>query len=319
MGSEALPKLLYVTSRGHSGSTLTELMIGAHSAVVPLGEIRQLGTEREEPCRCGGGPLPGCPFWKGVDDRLRGATGLGLGDLRLSDPDDQTFIAHNRAFVRACLDESGAEWAVDASKTLDRLQRLHDLAVFDLRILDLSRSPFGVIQSNVKRGRPWRQHARRYTVGAMHARRFFAQPGPAATRTELRYERLVAEPERELGRVLAGLGLHFEPGQLEWATQDTHTFAGNKMRMTRDSTLRLDDSWHKGLSLGQKLGVFWWTLPIRFDGTAFFDAHRPYWKGEGVAAWRAFRRTQRRKRWKKRPWIAGPYRAAKRILARHPD
>ncbi|MDJ0789595.1 MAG: sulfotransferase, partial [Myxococcota bacterium] len=248
MGSDARPKLLYITSRGHSGSTLTEMLIGAHSAVLPLGEIRQLGTDREETCRCGQGPLPTCPFWKGVEERLHAATGQRLSDLRLQDPDDAVFTADNRAFVRACLAEAGTPWAIDSSKTLDRLQRFHELGVFDLHILHLTRSPFGVVHSNTKRGRPWLEHARNYTFASMRERHFFEELGASARRTELRYEKLVADPTTELRRVMGALGLVFEAAQLEWATQDVHTFAGNPMRVTRDSTIRPDTSWRRGLS-----------------------------------------------------------------------
>ncbi|MGI9591474.1 MAG: sulfotransferase [Myxococcota bacterium] len=318
MGSE-LPKLLYITSRGHSGSTLTEMLIGAHSQVVPLGEIRQLGTDREEPCRCGGGPLPGCGFWKAVEQRVQAETGRTLHELSLQDPDDAVFVADNRAFVAACLAESGARWAIDSSKTLDRLQRLQDLGVFDLRVLHLTRSPFGVVHSNTKRGRPWLEHARNYTFAAMRERHFFAELGAEPPRADLRYERLVARPEHELRRVMQLVELPFEPGQLDWATQDVHTFAGNPMRTTRDSTIRPDTSWRRGLSVREIAGVAWWTLPIRFRGTRVFDEHRPYWKGDGVDAWKTFRQKRREKirkarrlRWKKRPWIAGPYYTVKR-------
>lgn len=317
---EAPPRVLYITSRGHSGSTLTEMLIGAHSRVVPLGEIRQLGTSREEPCRCGAGAVPSCSFWKGVEERLQAATGQSLHDLRLQDPDDATFVRDNRNFVAACLGESGASWAVDSSKTLDRLQRLHQLGVFDLRVLHLTRSAFGVVHSNTRRGRPWLEHARNYTFAAMRERRFFEALGAHPQRTQLRYERLVAHPERELRRVMELLGLGFEPGQLDWANQDVHTFAGNPMRTTRDSTIRRDTSWRRGLSLREIGGVAWWTLPTRFRGTRLFDDHRPYWKGDGVDAWKAFRekrrekiRKARRLRWKKRPWIARPHSLVKRV------
>ncbi len=323
MGQEALPRLLYITSRGHSGSTLTEMLIGAHPQVVPLGEIRQLGTDREEPCRCGGGPLPSCPFWKAVDQRLRRESGLELAGLRLQDPVDAVFVAHNRAFVRACLAESGASWAIDSSKTLDRLQRLHALGVFDLRILHLVRSPFGVVYSNAKRGRDALEHARNYTFATMRTRHFLRELAPAEPPIALRYEKLVAHPRRELRRLMRELGLDFEEQQLDWAGQEVHTFAGNPMRVTRDSTIRPDTGWRRGLSLRQILEVGWWTLPTRLPGTWLFEEHRPYWKGEGLPAWREFRekrrirlRKARRRRWRQRGWAARPYRALRGLWRR---
>ena len=316
--SASAPQVVYVTSRGHSGSTLTEMLIGAHSRVVALGELRQLGTDREEPCRCGGGPLPACWFWSAVEERVQHALGVPLAALSLEDDDDAIFVSHNRALVQACIDVAGVRIAVDASKTLQRLKRLVELDVFDLQVLHLTRSPYGVVYSNVKRGRAWLDHAQNYTFAAMRTREFLAELPEGVGLHELRYERLARAPERELTRTMIAIGLDFEPGQLDWATHEFHTFAGNPMRVTRDSTIRPDTAWRRGLGLRRIAGVAWWTLPTLFSGTHFFDEHRPYWKGEGVEAWRRFRekkreirRRDRRRRWRQKPWLKKPYDVAK--------
>ena len=317
--SAAPPRVVYVTSRGHSGSTLTEMLLAGHPQLVALGELRQLGTERQEPCRCGGGELPSCWYWQRVDELLVQRLGLGVDRIEIDADDDQTFVLHNRAIVAACLEVSGASVAIDSSKTLDRLERLVALDVFDLHVLHLVRSPYGVVYSNLKRGRDWVGHARNYTFAAMRTRRFLDGLDPRVPRSELRYEKLVKAPEDQLRRLLAPIGFEFDPVQLDWATHDVHTFAGNPMRTTRDSTIRPDTAWRRGLGPRRILGVTWWTLPTRFAGTHFYDEHRPYWKGEGVDAWREFRnkklvkrRKERRRRWRRNPWLKKPYDLAKR-------
>ena len=40
--SERSPTILYVVSHSHSGSTLLELLVGGHSAVASLGEVKWL-------------------------------------------------------------------------------------------------------------------------------------------------------------------------------------------------------------------------------------------------------------------------------------
>jgi hypothetical protein len=295
------PRLLYITSRGHSGSTLTEMLIGAHSRVFALGEVKQLGGDREEGCRCGAGPLGACPFWSKVDALLRAEEGLGLEQLAVDHPDPEVFARHNLALVRAARKISGAELLIDSSKTLERLERLEASARFDLRILHLIRSPFGVAYSNAKRGRDLRAGCANYTLAMARTREYLR--GREAI--ELRYERLARAPEQTLRDVMARLGLGFEPQQLEWASQDLHTVGGNTMRFTRDSTIRLDVGWRRGLDWRQKLHVAWWTLPTRFRSPWLYEAHAPYWKGTGFEAWRRHRRHRARTR-------------RRRLLERHP-
>jgi hypothetical protein len=295
------PTLLFITSRGHSGSTLTEMLIGAHSRVLPLGELKQLGSDRQEACRCGAAHILACPFWSKVEATLRSEDNLSLERLELDHPDPEIFGRHNGALLRAAQRISGATLLIDSSKTLKRLERLDASGCFDLRCIHLIRSPYGVVHSNVRLGRDLREACVNYTVSLMKTRRYLH----GREVIELHYERLVAHPEEVLREIMARLGLDFEPGQLEWASQDIHTFAGNTMRVTRDSTIRLDTSWRRGLDWRQKLAVAWWTLPTRFRSSWLYEAHAPYWKGAGYEAWRRHRWYRTRQR-------------CRRFLERHP-
>src|SRR5258708_35064018 len=93
-------KLVYVGSSGRSGSTVLEMMLGAHAAFWTLGEFHVLPWElrtNTKPCGCGS-PMEQCSFWgpitqeckaellDGSIDRFRdgywGDKTLRLGELR---------------------------------------------------------------------------------------------------------------------------------------------------------------------------------------------------------------------------------------------
>jgi hypothetical protein len=98
----------------------------------------------------------------------------------------------------------------------------------------------------------------------------------------VRYEDLARDAAAVVTPIMHQLGLEFEPAQLQWAGGEHHNFGGNLMRFTTDSTIRVDASWKKKLSLRQKLFVWWATIPTRRDGTAFYDRHRQWFDGTSV-------------------------------------
>ncbi len=283
--ADTLPRLLYITSRGHSGSTLLELLLGGHSAVTPVGELKQLVRNRGSECRCHKPILTGCPFWGAVQEKLR-HTGLALDELDPMHRDPELFVLHNRALLEAVHSVAGTPWIVDSSKSLGRLRRLLDLEVAEVRVLHLTRRPVGVVASNLRRGRDWRSMSRNYTI-AMRKTLELLQDHPSIS---VRYEELATRPESTLVRVMSEMGLRFERGQLDWATNEGHLIAGNAMRFSTDSSIRLDRRWAREIGLARRLGIAWLTLPARLSSPWLYEAHLPYWKGEGWEAWRTYRR-----------------------------
>lgn len=61
------PRYVFICSAGHSGSTLLDLMLGAHSQIESLGEITHLpkNLALNTPCTCGVA-VRECGFWKAV-------------------------------------------------------------------------------------------------------------------------------------------------------------------------------------------------------------------------------------------------------------
>ena len=278
------PRVLYITSRGHSGSTLLSLLVSGHSQVVSAGELKMLSNPdpQRRLCSCHRQVPSQCPFWGAVEQRVKEQLGCSLDQLQLVEGgDDATFLRHNEALFSAIAQVSGSALIVDSSKSLPRLSRLLSVggqgAAFELHPVHLHRGPFGSMNSARKRGDALRNAAYNYT------RLFFL------TRERLRgvralrvyYERLAADPRLEMARVMDWLNLPLEEGQFQWRDGVRRDIHGNVMRFGSSDQIRVDQSWRQQLTWTQKLGVLAWTLPVRLRSPWLFRRVR-LWIKPGV-------------------------------------
>ena len=105
------PRVLYITSRGHSGSTLLSLLVSGHSQVVSAGELKMLSNPdpQRRLCSCHRLVPSQCPFWGAVEQRVKEQVGCSLDQLLLVDGgDDTTFMRHNEALFTAIAQVSGS-------------------------------------------------------------------------------------------------------------------------------------------------------------------------------------------------------------------
>ena len=286
--------MVYITARGHSGSTLLEMMLGAHPALASLGELKALAAKKSNACRCGAPSVLDCPFWKEVDARMQARSGLALATLDTEARDDADFEASNRAVLEAAAEATGGATLVDSSKSLRRLKRLDKIGV-PIDVVLLTRGALGVVNANKRRGRDWRMESRRYTIATMKTRQYLE--GRRVMRVD--YAELARDPEGTLRATMQALGLELVPEQLDWAKQVSHTFAGNAMRFNESSEIRPDRRWRSELRWSQMIGILWLTLPTR-TGPWLYEAHLPYWKGEGWEAWRSYRKQRAQDRRRRR-------------------
>jgi len=277
-------RVLYITSRGHSGSTLLSLLVSGHSQVVSAGELKMLSNPdpQRRLCSCHRQVPSECPFWGAVEQRVKDRVGCSLDQLLLMEGgDDDMFLRHNEALFLSIAEESGSALIVDSSKSLPRLSRLLTVeaqgADFVLHPVHLHRGPFGTANSARKRGETLRQAVYNYT------RLFFL------TRERLRgvralrvyYERLAVAPRAEMARVMGWLNLPLEEGQFQWRDGVRRDIHGNDMRFGSSDQIRLDQSWRQQLTWSQKLGVLIWTLPVRLRSAWLFRLLRR-WIEPGV-------------------------------------
>ncbi|PSO44668.1 hypothetical protein BRC21_01020 [Candidatus Saccharibacteria bacterium SW_7_54_9] len=175
--------LVYIASNGHSGSTLLDLLLGAHPTVWTLGEAQNLPWElrnRRAPCGCGQ-PVEEDDFWQAVLDDIpldieryhigyfRNIAQVGkvlrwkiLPDVfrnEISDewrPAVQEYGANNAKYFEAVRVEAAErtgqdiEWLVDNSKDPYRLFWLQHSGYFKTRALHLVKDPRAFVYSMAK-------------------------------------------------------------------------------------------------------------------------------------------------------------------------
>lgn len=257
-------KVVYITCPGHSGSTLLNLLIGAHSAAVPIGSLRRIADGPDVSCSCTAKRLSECEFWSRVDAAVRARCGLSLSELDIEGSAESTFGEHNRLLYESVAEISGKPFVVDSSKSPRRLQRLLKCSGVTIFPIHLVRAPQGVVYSQMRKGRSLFMQALRYGAEVSLARAVVrGQP-----HLELDYETLAAYPEVSLKWIMAALGLTFEPAQLEWAAPQRHVLGGNRMRAAREHTIRLDTEHCSALSTRQKWLIEILAAPARLGSHA---------------------------------------------------
>jgi hypothetical protein len=281
---KARPKVAFIASLSHSGSTLLDLMLNAHPDVVSVGELKQLdhyarlraGGRRRRRCTCGAPNLDDCPFWAKVNATLQARAGLSLADVNIEDYSDPgKFNADNTALFEALSATIGGRYIVDSSKRVERLELLIANQALDVFPIFLLRDPKGQICSSLRKNPKHRKHGkeprglvRRIGDYICTNRRIYnlIKGRPHAV---ILYEVLARDPEGTLTTLMQQLGLAFHPLQLHWAKQERHNISGNRMRFAKSSGVELDTNWRERLTPLQKLTIDVATLPGRYPFVKF--------------------------------------------------
>lgn len=262
------PKILYIASLSHSGSTLLDLMLGAHPEGVSVGELKQLGryARFQKPkhklrCSCGADTLLRCEFWNQVNSLTQESIGVTLDMLNVETYEHPAnFHRDNAALFNAIASVSSSRFIVDSSKSPYRLALLLQDPKLDLFPIFLLRDPRGQICSSIrKEGRLGRLIVTNVRIN----REIYAlvRHRPHAV---VHYEALVREPRQTLADLMSAVGLSFDLAQLDWAAPSRHNVAGNRMRRGTSSNLKLDEKWRRQLTPMQKLAISIGTMPGRF-------------------------------------------------------
>jgi hypothetical protein len=249
--------VIFLSSLGHSGSTVLERALSTHPRIVGLGEVHQLLTTLEarddvptHPCGCGQ-PAQTCALWGPVLARLRGT------------PLDA--VERYRTVLATFADVLGADAVVvDSSKSgralRDLRQATDQVAAVDLTrdvrswtvaMLDrAARRPAGAAAARGMRGqladtafglfRTWHR-MNRSRKADLHA--------TVASVAVVGLEPIAADPDRELARLLTaldaafdrdlGLGEDLSARTGDLATASVHTIFGNNMKLSAERRARL--------------------------------------------------------------------------------
>ena len=224
--SQAKPKIIFIASLSHSGSTLLDLMLNAHPEVVSVGEVKQLrryarstrARGRRARCTCGAHSLGACPFWSLVGAISESRTGQSLNELNVEDYADVTsFNRDNVLLFSAIAEATNKRYIVDSSKHIVRLEHLIANQELDVFPIFLIRGPEGQICSSLRKNRNYTK------LGKSPASLFRLIKRYVGTNRQIhklikhhhhavvRYEELALNPEKTLSRAYGKTWSHLSP------------------------------------------------------------------------------------------------------------
>jgi len=293
--------LVYILSNGRSGSTLLDLLLGAHPNVWTLGEAQRLpwGIKENNLCGCGD-PISNCDFWEPMIPKISleekafpieyFRTNDGQGKIlhwdllqgliygKINDHQQQAVDIYGQinadyfnAVWQAATERRGTtiHWLVDASKDAYRLFWLQKSGLFDLRVIHLIKDPSAFVYSMIKSDLP---HARRKAIrmtGRWIVENSIGWRVRMLNFTKeqtllLHYEQLASKPEETMARIGKWLGLDFLPDVIkDFRNYENHAIFGNQMRW-QNSDILLDENWRTLLPASYIQAIRFATLPVRW-------------------------------------------------------
>jgi len=280
--------IVFVGGYARSGSTLLDRLLGQVPGFESVGEVRHIwhrSFHENQLCGCGR-PFRECPYWQVVVEHAYGGfAGIDVNAVRRAKQHVDSFVniprilaggwtASYRRRMAAYIEAlgplyrgiqavSGAQFVVDSTKDPQHAYILRTIPGFDVRIVHLVRDSRAVAFSWRRvRSRPevhWQQKAMpRYPVARTALAWNLTNRAVEAARSRqmeyvrVRYEDLVADPRRELTRIMECLDLgpakfpFLEGGKAN--LQTGHTVSGNPVRFqTGVVELVSDDEWMRSM------------------------------------------------------------------------
>jgi len=299
METEKLP-IIYILSLSSSGSTLLDLLLGAHPNIWTIGEAHTLPQQLKENRLCGcGASLIGCEFWQSVLHKISlNSSSFSIDYFRRKDTESK-FLRWSRFLGLICgvktrdqaraIDVYGranyeyfstvkkvaemhrsepVRWLVDASKSIFRLQWLHESGYFDIRVVYLVKDPRAFVHSMVKAYSKKSELQNAAQSVTRFAIRWLVSNGLALILCKsqfsqdhvirFRYDQLAGAPQSTLNEISDWLGLDYSDQMIiAFRNYETHAIAGSKMRW-QNTEIYLDEEWKEVLS--RKDGLISWLI-----------------------------------------------------------
>ncbi|MDM8548988.1 hypothetical protein QUF72_02875 [Desulfobacterales bacterium HSG2] len=274
--------IIYIASNGRSGSTLLDLLLGAHPNIWSTGEFQNLYWElknSKQPCGCGK-HISQCDFWKpiildhssllesGIIHHFRETGGGGKvvrfgefpyimrkswGNLNrqktLENYGKKNAEVLNDVLQRAKVYKGGqVNWLVDASKDLYRLLWLRQSGYFNLKVIHLMKIPQAFVFSMTKNDRGWLRFKRTFRMtGRWIVENFLIHQAvrnhfSPSNVIKLGYEDLADAPHQTLEQLMHWLELPYDPSVVDQFRNTQHGISGNEMRYRKDP-VKLDIKW----------------------------------------------------------------------------
>jgi hypothetical protein len=280
--------LVYITSNGYSGTTLLDLLLGAHPKLWTLGEAQNLPWELQNPrspCGCGQ-PVDEDDFWRAILEDIPIETrGYHIGYFRNRAqvgkvlrwrilPDlirgviskrwraaVREYGEKNRQYFEAVRREAAlrtgrdVEWLVDNSKDSYRLFWLQHSGQFQVRAIRMVKDPRAFVYSVLKRQETFDigdviRYTGRWIVENMVISRVLRKSIRSENKKRLTYDELALQPKRTLQSIGKWIGIEYSPNLINtFREYENHAISGNMMRWRQsEDVIRFDEAWKEKLS-----------------------------------------------------------------------
>ncbi|MCS3708303.1 hypothetical protein GGP62_003213 [Salinibacter ruber] len=276
--------LVYIASNGHSGSTLLDLLLGAHEKVWTLGEAQNLPWElrnRRAPCGCGQ-PVGKDDFWRPLlDDIPLEVEGYHIGyfrniaqvgkvlrwsvfpDVLRNEIRDewrlavQEYGANNYQYFEtvreAAAERTGEEiqWLVDNSKDPYRLFWLQHSGYVKVRVIHLVKDPRAFVYSMTKDDPSNLKNVLRYTGRWVIENAIISTVARKSVFDEnvrrITYDELAQHPRQTLQSLGDWLGVDYDPSLVDtFREYENHALSGNMMRWRNsEEEIYYDERWRE--------------------------------------------------------------------------
>ena len=285
-------RIAYIAGYGRSGSTILDIALGQHAALVGAGEITSLTQHvwrNNEYCACGKA-IRDCSFWSSVlrewsngqhsglmeeycalQQKFEGLSmvtkllsGIGLGKQF------SLYTRHTKRLFGAMHSCSGRQMIVDSSKLPGRAMALAQIPGIDMRVIHLVRDGRGVawsllkgyerdttsgLQKEIKPKSVFRT-ALRWSMVNLAVEYLSRKLGPERV-IRVRYEDFASEPVAVMEKI--GAFLELDLSRVGTSLQNGeamgpgHQVVGNRLRMNTSIALNKDETWRARMPARQQI------------------------------------------------------------------
>lgn len=239
----------YIAGSGHSGSTLTDILLGTQAGVSSFGELKNLADVRDGGlakglCTCGA-ELELCNVWGMVLHRLQ-SQGFSL---EMNNHKHNAFKEFAGALLAGLRHETQSQVIVESSKGVKRFSRYRGIPWLDAKLIHLVRDGRAVAFSNQRKGRDFFASLETWVKDQQNILRFKRRYLTHEDYVCVRYEDLVQNPSIIISDVVAFLsGTKPQSVSLQWASRVRHNIGGNRMRRGEQSVIKVDDEYKRSIS-----------------------------------------------------------------------
>ncbi len=256
-------KLVYIVGSGHCGSTLVDIVLGAHSKVFGAGELYNLKFENK--CSCLK-IIKDCKQWSGLKEKIninflkifRTKKNFLLDKenfiyLKNKKPVDKNLYLSDYKLILNNIIKNNPELdvIVDSSKDVDKLEFLLKYSDLDIYIVHIVRDGRAVSWSYIRKYKKlfpyiFKWFLTNFKIELLRRRynkKFIF----------LRYEDFIKNSEASVSQILDLLNLKFEKDMLDLSKLEKHQVEGNRLRFNKELSLKKDESWVEDMPFKYKI------------------------------------------------------------------